>query len=294
MQRGNYEVIVDRREAIFRADRHGAGRATSSSSPARATRPTRNSPTTPSRSTTSRSRAKRSKASASSCNSDHGPHPSRNHRPHGPAARCAPAMPQRARSRVCTDSRALKAGRSLRRLARRKIRRPRLRRRGGAARRRRRDRRRKLPAELAGRTSPSSRCADTLRALQRLAAELPPQSCRCRSSAITGSNGKTSTKDLTAAVLGERFQVTKTEGNFNNHIGLPLTMLRARGSDQVGVFEMGMNHPGRDRAARGDRRAGCGDHHQHRHGAHRVHGHRARRSRRKKGCSPKRCQPSGT
>ena len=40
------------------------------------------------------------------------------------------------------------------------------------------------------------------------------------------------------------FQVTKTEGNLNNHIGLPLTMLRARSADQVGIFEMGMNHPG--------------------------------------------------
>jgi UDP-N-acetylmuramoyl-tripeptide--D-alanyl-D-alanine ligase len=62
--------------------------------------------------------------------------------------------------------------------------------------------------------------------------------------AVTGSNGKTSTKDFTAAVLGEHFHVVKTEGNFNNHIGLPLTMLRARSSDQIGVFEIGMSHPG--------------------------------------------------
>jgi UDP-N-acetylmuramoyl-tripeptide--D-alanyl-D-alanine ligase len=84
---------------------------------------------------------------------------------------------------------------------------------------------------------------DTLAALQAMAAgyrrRLPLQVV-----AITGSNGKTSTKDLTAGVLSEHFQVTKTEGNFNNHIGLPLTMLRARGSDQIGVFEIGMNHPG--------------------------------------------------
>ena len=58
------------------------------------------------------------------------------------------------------------------------------------------------------------------------------------------SNGKTSTKDLTASVLGEHFQVTRTDGNLNNHIGVPLTLLRARRSDQIGVFEMGMNHPG--------------------------------------------------
>ncbi len=62
--------------------------------------------------------------------------------------------------------------------------------------------------------------------------------------AITGSNGKTSTKDLTAAVLGERFKVTRTEGNLNNHIGLALTVLRAGATDEVGVFEIGMNHAG--------------------------------------------------
>jgi UDP-N-acetylmuramoyl-tripeptide--D-alanyl-D-alanine ligase len=45
-------------------------------------------------------------------------------------------------------------------------------------------------------------------------------------------------------VLGEHFQVTRTQGNLNNHIGLPLTLLRARSSDQIGVFEIGMNHPG--------------------------------------------------
>ena len=84
---------------------------------------------------------------------------------------------------------------------------------------------------------------DTLDALQKISVsyrrQLPLQVV-----AVTGSNGKTSTKDFTAAVLGQNFRVTKTEGNFNNHIGLPLTMLRARSSDQIGVFEIGMNHPG--------------------------------------------------
>src|SRR6202040_3678441 len=61
---------------------------------------------------------------------------------------------------------------------------------------------------------------------------------------ITGSNGKTSTKDFVAAVLGRRFRVTKTEGNFNNHVGLPRTMLEATSQDEVGVWELGMNHPG--------------------------------------------------
>jgi UDP-N-acetylmuramoyl-tripeptide--D-alanyl-D-alanine ligase len=85
--------------------------------------------------------------------------------------------------------------------------------------------------------------ADTLAALQRLGAEYR-RSLDLQVVGLTGSNGKTSTKDLTAAVLGENFRVTKTEGNLNNHIGVPLTLLRARGSDQVGVFEMGMNHAG--------------------------------------------------
>ena len=84
---------------------------------------------------------------------------------------------------------------------------------------------------------------DTLQGLQRLATEYR-RSLNVQVIGLTGSNGKTSTKDLTAAVLGENFQVTKTDGNFNNHIGVPLTLLRAKGTDQIGVFEMGMNHPG--------------------------------------------------
>ena len=62
--------------------------------------------------------------------------------------------------------------------------------------------------------------------------------------AITGSNGKTSTKDFVAAVLARKFRVTKTEGNFNNHVGLPQTMLAANRNDEIAVWEMGMNHPG--------------------------------------------------
>src|SRR3954451_8131303 len=62
--------------------------------------------------------------------------------------------------------------------------------------------------------------------------------------AITGSNGKTSTKDFTAAVLARKFRVTKTEGNFNNHVGLPRTILEATWDDEIAVWEIGMNHPG--------------------------------------------------
>ncbi len=85
--------------------------------------------------------------------------------------------------------------------------------------------------------------ANSLLALQQLASNYR-RSLTLQVIGLTGSNGKTSTKDLTACVLGDHFRVTKTEGNFNNHIGLPLTMLRARATDQIGVFELGMNHPG--------------------------------------------------
>ncbi len=61
---------------------------------------------------------------------------------------------------------------------------------------------------------------------------------------ITGSNGKTSTKDLTCAVMATAHQVRATLGNLNNHIGLPLSILSLTTGDTCGVFEMGMNHPG--------------------------------------------------
>ncbi|MGO5065668.1 MULTISPECIES: UDP-N-acetylmuramoyl-tripeptide--D-alanyl-D-alanine ligase [unclassified Clostridium] len=60
--------------------------------------------------------------------------------------------------------------------------------------------------------------------------------------AITGSTGKTSTKDLVAAVLSEKHKVFKTEGNFNNEIGLPLMIFKLDKSYDIAVLEMGMNH----------------------------------------------------
>lgn len=87
------------------------------------------------------------------------------------------------------------------------------------------------------------RAADTLQAYQDLAANYR-KSLKLNVVAITGSNGKTSTKDFTAAVLARRFRVTKTEGNFNNHVGLPRTILEATFEDEVAVWEIGMNHPG--------------------------------------------------
>lgn len=61
---------------------------------------------------------------------------------------------------------------------------------------------------------------------------------------ITGSSGKTSTKEFAAAVLGSKLKVVKTQGNLNNHIGVPLSILAATTSDQAAVWEIGMNHPG--------------------------------------------------
>jgi UDP-N-acetylmuramoyl-tripeptide--D-alanyl-D-alanine ligase len=61
---------------------------------------------------------------------------------------------------------------------------------------------------------------------------------------LTGSNGKTSTKDFTAAVLSQKFSTKATRGNLNNHIGLPLTVLETTLEHQAAVYEMGMNHPG--------------------------------------------------
>lgn len=62
--------------------------------------------------------------------------------------------------------------------------------------------------------------------------------------AVTGSNGKTTTKQLLAAVLAARGAVLATEGNLNNHIGLPLTLARLREEHRTAVIEMGANHPG--------------------------------------------------
>ena len=62
--------------------------------------------------------------------------------------------------------------------------------------------------------------------------------------ALTGSVGKTTTKDMVAAVLREKYRVLKTEGNLNNEIGVPLTLLRLGGEHQIAVLELGMNHAG--------------------------------------------------
>ena len=87
------------------------------------------------------------------------------------------------------------------------------------------------------------RAADTLVAYQNLAANYR-KTLPLKVLGITGSNGKTSTKDFAASILGRAFRVTKTEGNFNNHVGLPRTILEANSDHQFAVWELGMNHPG--------------------------------------------------
>jgi UDP-N-acetylmuramoyl-tripeptide--D-alanyl-D-alanine ligase len=84
---------------------------------------------------------------------------------------------------------------------------------------------------------------DTLEALQRFAASYR-RLLSARIIGVTGSSGKTSTKELIASVLRVRFKTKATEGNLNNHIGVPLTLMRLDPDDQYGVVEMGMNHPG--------------------------------------------------
>ena len=85
--------------------------------------------------------------------------------------------------------------------------------------------------------------SDTLLALQRLARWWRKQ-LDIPVVAITGSNGKTSTKDFTASVLSRRFNVSATLGNLNNHIGVPLTVLATTRQHTAAVWEMGMNHSG--------------------------------------------------
>ena len=84
---------------------------------------------------------------------------------------------------------------------------------------------------------------DTLQGLQDLA-KWYRDSLDIKVVGITGSNGKTSTKDFTMSVLSQAYRVNATKGNFNNHIGLPLSILSGKEADQVHILEMGMNHAG--------------------------------------------------
>lgn len=85
--------------------------------------------------------------------------------------------------------------------------------------------------------------ADTVRALQDLGRAVRRAS-RARVVAITGSAGKTTTKDAIAAVLSAKYRVVKNRGNLNNHLGLPISLVETRVCPDVAVMELGMNHAG--------------------------------------------------
>jgi UDP-N-acetylmuramoyl-tripeptide--D-alanyl-D-alanine ligase len=105
------------------------------------------------------------------------------------------------------------------------------------------------PSAFAGATADNSgppaliEVGDTLQALQDLARAVRVAS-QARVIAITGSAGKTTTKETIAAFLGGRFRVVKNKGNLNNHIGLPLSLMQLREGPDVAVMELGMNHAG--------------------------------------------------
>jgi len=84
---------------------------------------------------------------------------------------------------------------------------------------------------------------DTLRSLQQFAA-WHRKRFKIPLIAITGTNGKTTTKEMIAWILQTKYNVHKTIGNFNNHIGTPLSLLRLNSEHQISIIELGTNHPG--------------------------------------------------
>ena len=85
---------------------------------------------------------------------------------------------------------------------------------------------------------------NSLEALQELALHHRMQMKHLKVLSITGTNGKTTTKELVSAVLSRKYRTIYTQGNFNNHIGVPLTLLRITPDIEFAVVEMGANHPG--------------------------------------------------
>ena len=84
---------------------------------------------------------------------------------------------------------------------------------------------------------------DALNALQELA-RYHRQQCNAIVLSITGTNGKTTTKELVSAVLAKKYNLIHTQGNLNNHIGVPLTLLSIKPETEIAVVEMGASHPG--------------------------------------------------
>ena len=97
--------------------------------------------------------------------------------------------------------------------------------------------------EVAGGPAVVIEVDDTTAALQSLAHRVRTES-GSKVVAITGSAGKTTTKEITAEFLGARYRVIRNRGNFNNHIGLPLSLVELRRRPEIAVVELGMNHAG--------------------------------------------------
>ena len=102
-------------------------------------------------------------------------------------------------------------------------------------------------SRLVGEYAPGStvvQVADTLLALQNLAAWWRSQLEPLHVVGLTGSSGKTSTKDMCLSVLRQRYKALATKGNLNNHIGVPLSILSTGQDTEAAIWEMGMNHAG--------------------------------------------------
>lgn len=84
---------------------------------------------------------------------------------------------------------------------------------------------------------------DTLKAMQEIAREYR-KSLPVKIIGVVGSNGKTTTKDIVYSVLSSKYKCMKTEGNYNNHIGVPYTLLQIKENDEFAVIEMGMSSRG--------------------------------------------------
>jgi UDP-N-acetylmuramoyl-tripeptide--D-alanyl-D-alanine ligase len=93
----------------------------------------------------------------------------------------------------------------------------------------------------AAKTEQTILCADSLETLQKLA-QYHRKYLDIPIVALTGSNGKTTTKELINAVLSQKYTVTATKGNLNNHIGVPLTLLSMDSNTEMGIVEMGANN----------------------------------------------------